>query len=105
MNNDKYINIKIKRMTSSVNNVTYDDFKIKINSPTNILNLLRKIFKDYDSSVAFYDGCGSGKCKGCFLKVNGKVELACLKIVYPDTKELILEPVKEENVIADLLTK
>jgi|AntRauTorckE6833_2_1112554.scaffolds.fasta_scaffold00315_6 succinate dehydrogenase/fumarate reductase-like Fe-S protein len=105
MENDKYINIKIKRMTSSDNNYIYDDFKIKIHSPTNILNLLRKIFKEYDSSVTFFDGCGFGKCKGCFLKVNGKVELACLKIVYPDTEELILEPVNEQKVIADLLTK
>jgi len=48
MENDKYINIKIKRMTSSDNNYIYDDFKIKIHSPTNILNLLRKIFKEYD---------------------------------------------------------
>jgi len=102
---NNYINIKIKRMTYCKNKNTYDEFKLLINLPTNVLNILRKIFSEYDSSITFYDGCGSGKCKGCYIKVNGKVELACLKIVYPETKELILEPIKEEKVIADLLTK
>ena len=102
---NNYINIKIKRMTKDKNKNIYDEFKLMIESPTNVLNLLRKIFNDYDPSLTFYDGCGSGKCKGCFLKIDGKVELACLKIIYPGTKKLLLEPVNEENVIADLLTK
>jgi|SRR6056297_1041180 len=99
------LKVKIKRTTSDKTINNYDEFKLLIESPTNVLNLLRKIFKEFDPSITFYDGCGSGKCKGCFLKVNGKVELACLKIIDSDTKELILEPVKEESVIADLLTK
>jgi len=102
---NNYINVKIKRMTYGKNKNTYDEFKLIVESPTNVLNLLRNIFNEYDPSITFYDGCGSGKCKGCYIKVNGKVELACLKIVYPETKELILEPIKEEKVIADLLTK
>ncbi len=102
---NNYINIKIKRMTKDKNKNTYDKFQLKVESPINVLNLLRNIFNEYDPSITFYDGCGSGKCKGCFLKVNEKVELACLKIIEPGTKEIVLEPIKEENVIADLLTK
>ena len=102
---DNYLKVKIKRMITGKSINTYDEFKLIVESPTNVLNLLRKIFIEYDSSITFYDGCGFGKCKGCFLKVNGKVELACLKIIEPGTKEIILEPIKEENVIADLLTK
>ena len=99
------LEVSIKRLNSDKKIDTYDIFQISPELPTNVLNILRKIFREYDSSITFYDGCGSGKCKGCFLKVDGKVELACLKIIGPDTKKIVLEPIKEENVITDLLTK
>ncbi len=96
--------VKIKRKTMGDKDFTYESYKIKLKNPTSVLTILREIFWEVDSSLGFYDGCGTGKCKGCHLKVDGKVELACTKIILPSQKEILLEPTNMDNVIVDLLT-
>lgn len=105
MRGDHIIIVKINRKSRGDEDFTYQSYEIELKEPTSILMILQKIFWNIDSSLAFYDGCGTGKCKGCHLKVDGVVELACTKIITPAQREILLEPSRPDNVITDLLTE
>ena len=65
-----------------------------------ISNLLQRIYESTDPSLAFYLSCRRGKCRGCFVEVNGQVKMACATMVEGD--DLTIKPWPNRKVIKDI---
>ncbi len=65
-----------------------------------LLDALNEIKVNQDSTLTFRQGCRSGVCGSCAVRVNGIEKLACkTKLVDGDT----VEPLKNAEVIKDLV--
>jgi succinate dehydrogenase/fumarate reductase-like Fe-S protein len=67
-----------------------------------VMNVLDAIAESVDPSLAYYGPCRAGKCGGCLMLVNGKASLACSVIAEGD---LLLEPLPDRRILADLITE
>lgn len=65
-----------------------------------ILDVIKYIYENLDSSLAFRYSCRAGLCGVCILKVNGKACMCCHKIA---EKEMTIEPPAQYAVIKDLV--
>jgi succinate dehydrogenase/fumarate reductase iron-sulfur protein len=79
----------------------YDTYTVPFERGQSILGIIKYIYENLDSSLAFYHSCRIGKCTGCHVKVNGKTRLACTTIV--DGGELVLEPLSGYPIVRDLV--
>jgi len=82
-------------------NFRYDLFTVPFDKGQSILNVLKYIYEECDTSLAFYDSCRIGKCTGCHVKVNGKTRLACT--TEATGEDLILEPISGFPIVRDLV--
>jgi succinate dehydrogenase / fumarate reductase iron-sulfur subunit len=100
--------IKVYRFDPSLKeNSHYDSFKVPViaDEQWTVMEILRYIQEHFDSSLSFYSHsvCNHGICGRCTLMVNGSPVLACTHTVSNET-ELILEPLKNKQIIKDLVT-
>ena len=79
----------------------YDSFMVPFEKGQSILGVLKYIYETYDSGLAFYSSCRTGKCTGCHIKVNGKPRLACTTVT--NGGDLLLEPLTGYPVVRDLV--
>ncbi len=81
----------------------WDEFKVPINMT--VLEALFYIKENIDSTLAFRAFCRMGICGSCVIRINKKPMLACETQISKLEKETIeLEPLKNFNVIKDLVT-
>ena len=74
-------------------------YRVPYKECQSVLDVLEYIYENLDSSLAFYASCRRGVCSRCYVKVNGKICLACDEEVTGDLK---IEPVNAKKVIRDL---
>ena len=79
----------------------YQTYKVPFEEGRSVLGVLKYIYENQDSSLAFYNSCRIGKCTGCHVKVNGKTRLACTTVV--EEEDLLLEPMPGYRVVRDLV--
>ena len=79
----------------------YQTYEVPFEEGRSVLNVLKYIYENQDSSLAFYNSCRIGKCTGCHVKVNGKTRLACTTVV--GEEDLLLEPMPGYRVVRDLV--
>ena len=77
----------------------YDEYLVPYLYRT-VLDVLRYIYENLDSTFAFRWGCSKGRCRACVVSVNGRPALACAKLA---EKEMKIEPHPRFRVIKDLL--
>jgi len=67
-----------------------------------IMNLLELIYKEQDSTLAFFShaACKQAACGKCLVKVNGKIKLACKEKA--EGTDIEIEP-HSQMVIKDLI--
>ena len=68
-----------------------------------VLDALRYIYENYDSSMAYRFGCsgaGHQRCGACPVLVNGRPALSCKKLI---EKEMTIEAHPKFEVIRDLV--
>lgn len=65
-----------------------------------LLDALNEIKTKQDNTLTFRQGCGSGVCGSCAVRVNGVERLACKTHI---NEHDIVEPIKYTNVIRDLV--
>jgi succinate dehydrogenase / fumarate reductase iron-sulfur subunit len=99
--------VKVFRMDPSVDKEGYfQEYDVPVNKEEKwtVMDVLHYIALNLDSSLSYYRHsiCNQGICARCLIKVNGKVELACVYKVVED--ELILEP-GSGKLVKDLVTK
>lgn len=69
-------------------------------SHNRLLEALNEIKTKQDNSLTFRQGCGSGVCGSCAVRVNGIERLACKTHI---NEHDIVEPIKQAKVIRDLV--
>ena len=69
-------------------------------SHSRLLDALHEIKTKQDNSLTFRQGCGSGVCGSCAVRVNGIERLACKTHINEHDK---VEPIKYTKVIRDLV--
>jgi succinate dehydrogenase/fumarate reductase iron-sulfur protein len=79
----------------------YQSYEIPYHPGRSVLGVLKHIYENCDTSLAFYRSCRIGKCTGCHVKVNGKVRLACTTIA--NEGKLRIEPMPGYRVVRDLV--
>ena len=63
-----------------------------------VSNVLQYINRHIDGSVAYYLSCRRGLCACCVVRIDGKIEKAC---VVPAKDGMVLEPVKQSLLVKD----
>lgn len=97
----KEITVKVYRFNPRMDKEAgYQTYKVPLEKGWSILNVLKHIYENLDSSLAFYTSCRIGKCNGCLVFVNGKSTRACTT---PIRGNITIEPLKGFEVIKDLV--
>lgn len=73
-------------------------FELPDLSGASVSNVLQYINRHIDGSVAYYLSCRRGLCACCVVRIDGKIEKAC---VVPARDGMVLEPVKQSLLIKD----
>jgi len=92
--------VKLFRFDPEVDNKPrYDEFKAPYQGHT-VLDVLRYIYENLDSSFAFRWACKRCFCRCCVVSVNGRAVLSCTA---PAQKEMKIEPHPKFTLIKDLI--
>jgi len=103
MSEKKKVKVKVFRFDPAVDKEPhYDTFEVEAQEGCSVYNALEYIVEKFDPTLAFYASCRIGACMGCLARVNGKVVRTCTTMLEED---VVIEPVKEENVLRDLVMK
>ena len=97
---DELATVKLFKFDSQVDTEPrYDAFRGPYRRRS-VLDVLRYIYENLDSTFAYRWACTKGRCRGCVVLVNGKPELACMKSA---EKYMKIEPHPKFRTIKDLL--
>lgn len=83
----------------------YDIFEVPVEGKMNVLNALEYIYRNIDSTLAFYSHStcqGQNVCKMCSMVVEGEPCLACQTSIKAD-EEITVEPLWKDKVYRDLV--
>jgi succinate dehydrogenase/fumarate reductase-like Fe-S protein len=81
----------------------YDDFAVPFEEGMSVLDALRWVRVNLDSSLAIRNSCiNANACKTCMALVNGEVEYTCIAKLAPGT--MTVEPLPKRPLIRDLVT-
>ena len=81
----------------------YDDFEVPFEEGMSVLDALRWIRVNLDSTLAIRYSCiNANACKTCMALVNGEVEYTCIAKLAPES--ITVEPLPKRPLIRDLVT-
>jgi succinate dehydrogenase/fumarate reductase-like Fe-S protein len=81
----------------------YDEFEVPYEDGMSVLDALRWIRENRDSTLAIRYSCiNANACKTCMALVNGEVEYTCIAKLAPGT--MTVEPLPKRPLIRDLVT-
>lgn len=101
---EKVVQARIVRYTPGDKERRIQEFHVPHTPGMTVQVLLRHIYEDLDSGLAFRDyRCGKGICNTCRVKVNGKAIRSCETLVQPGEK-VLLEPAGDD-VVKDLVVR
>lgn len=82
---------------------SYREYDVPCEGFMTVQMALKYIYENIDNTLAFRDYCcGSMKCYGCIVKVNGKPARACSTVVLPGQK-ITVDPIEVHAIIRDLV--
>ena len=94
--------LRVRRGTVSDKD-RYDEFEIPFEEGMSVLDALRWIRANLDSSLAIRYSCiNANACKTCMALVNGEVEYTCIAKLTPTV--ITVEPLPKRPLIRDLVT-
>ena len=81
----------------------YDDFEVPYEDGMSVLDALRWIRVNLDSTLAIRYSCiNANACKTCLALVNGEVEYTCIAKLSP--ARITVDPLPKRPLIRDLVT-
>jgi succinate dehydrogenase/fumarate reductase-like Fe-S protein len=81
----------------------YENFEVPYEDGMSVLDALRWIRVNLDSSLAIRYSCiNANACKTCMALVNGEVEYTCIAKLAPEI--ITVEPLPKRPLIRDLVT-
>ena len=94
--------LRIRRGTAT-ETAHYDDFEVPYEEGLSVLDALRWIRSEVDSTLAVRYSCiNANACKTCMALVNGDVEYTCIVKLTPGV--ITVEPLPKRPLIRDLVT-
>jgi succinate dehydrogenase / fumarate reductase iron-sulfur subunit len=86
-------------------NSYYNQYSIEAAATDKILDCLNTIRWELDPTLAFRSSCAHGICGSDALMINGRIELACQKLVrdFKTGNNFVIEPLPAFKVIKDLV--
>jgi succinate dehydrogenase/fumarate reductase iron-sulfur protein len=78
----------------------YETYMIDAEPTETVLDILIRIYRDFQPSLSFRFACGVVKCGECAVTVNGKPCLACERVIEPEIK---IDPLPGLLLIKDLV--
>lgn len=70
---------------------------------TSLLNVLEEVYLHQDPSLTFSYLCGTGKCGGCVVPLNGTPVLTCRCVIGDRENVLLVEPIENLPAKKDFL--
>ena len=81
----------------------YDDFEVPYEEGMSVLDALRWIRVNRDSTLAIRYSCiNANACKTCMALVNGEVQYTCMAKLAPGV--MMVEPLPKRRLIRDLVS-
>ena len=96
----KLATVSIKRSSIDGEKGKWINYEVPMEEGMTVLGVLDYIYENIDSSLAYYQSCRNGRCKGCWVVVNGKAVLSCTTIATDGMKVSSLE---KFSLIRDLV--
>ena len=94
--------LRVRRGTANEEG-RYDNFEVPFEKGMSVLDALRWIRVNLDSSLAIRYSCiNANACKTCMALVNGEVEYTCIAKLAPEI--ITVEPLPKRPLIRDLAT-
>ena len=94
--------LRVRRGTANEEG-RYENFEVPYENGMSVLDALRWIRVNLDSSLAIRYSCiNANACKTCMALVNGEVEYTCIAKLTPVT--ITVEPLPKRPLIRDLVT-
>ena len=90
------IQVKVLRWIPEEKMEFYQSYVVPHEEGMSVMDVLKYIQYNLDSSLTFYCSCKVGLCGGCSVRVNGKAILACAMPVRDNN--LTIEPLREKRV-------
>jgi succinate dehydrogenase / fumarate reductase iron-sulfur subunit len=83
----------------------YQEFTLETEPADKILDCLNRIRWEQDPTLAFRHSCAHGICGSDSMTINGKIELACQKLIrdFKTANNFVIEPLPLFPVIKDLV--
>jgi len=83
----------------------YQEYELEVESTDKILDCLNRIRWELDPSLAYRSSCAHGICGSDAMVINGRVGLACQKLVkdFKTGYNFVIEPLPFFKVIKDLI--
>ncbi len=83
----------------------YQEYTLEIEPTEKILDCLNRIRAEQDPTLAFRASCAHGICGSDALLINGRVALACQKLVkdFKTANNFVIEPLPLFKVLKDLI--
>ena len=82
----------------------FQQYNVKIIPGLTVLSVLIRIRDEIDGTLSFRSSCRSAVCGSCAMVINGKIDLACrTQAASFGTREIILEPLPNFEIIKDLV--
>ena len=87
------------------NEPRYDEFTIEAEATDKILDCLNRIRWEQDATLGYRYSCAHGICGSDALMINGRIGLACQKLVrdFKTANNFVIEPLPLFRVIKDLV--
>ena len=83
----------------------YQEYMVEAEPTDKILDCLNKIRWEQDPTLSFRSSCAHGICGSDALMINGRIELACQKLVtdFKTANNFVIEPLPLFKVMKDLV--
>jgi succinate dehydrogenase / fumarate reductase, iron-sulfur subunit len=83
----------------------FEEYEVEAEPTDKILDCLNKIRWEHDPTLAYRFSCAHGICGSDALMINGRVELACQKLVmdFKTANNFVIEPLPLFKVLKDLV--
>jgi len=83
----------------------YQEYMVEAEPTDKILDCLNKIRWEQDPTLSYRSSCAHGICGSDALMINGRIELACQKLVrdFKTANNFVIEPLPLFKVIKDLV--
>lgn len=101
---EKGLLVKVSRYDPSQEiSPVFEDYRVPFTKGMSVIDALRYVRENCDSSLAFRYRCRVGYCGSCSLLVNGTPRLACMEEIDEGIQSLVIEPLPNFPVIRDLV--